>query len=269
MDQERAAVPSWSWCPVLLLGLVLFELLRRTVVATSNPHLVPALLFVGAAVVPVSFVVFVYGRPLAFHVSGGVLSAVAGAGGVVGVVVAGTLEYDTLRHLDTFSVLGVAVIEEIAKLIVPVLVLLLVRSYSVPADGLLLGVASGAGFAILETMGYAYVTLITSKGDVSTVDGVLVLRGVFSPAAHMAWTGLTCAALAAAMAAHWSRATTLRFLALVLVAVALHTAWDGIGTVTAYLVLSVISLGLLGAVTHRLRGTPAPPPPTSPSLAAS
>jgi len=267
MDQDRAAVPSWAWCAVLVLGLVLFELLRRTLIATRNPHLVPALLFVGAAVVPATFVVFVYGRRLAFDVSGGVLSAVAGAGGVVGVVVAGTLEYDTLRHLHSFSVLGVAVIEEAAKLLVPALVLLLVRSYCVPADGLLLGVASGAGFAVLETMGYAFVTLITSKGDVSSVDGVLVLRGVFSPAAHMAWTGLTCAALAAAMAAHWSRATTVRFLALVLVAVALHTAWDGIGTVPAYVVLSVISLGLLGAVTQRLRGSQASPP-ASPSLAA-
>jgi len=252
-DPGRVRLPPGTWFAVLVLGFGLFELLRETLVATRNPHLVPALLAVGAAVVPVTFVVFVYGRRLAYTVSGGVLSGVAGAGGVVGVIVAGTLEYDALRQLGSFSVLGVALIEEAAKLLVPALVLAFVRRYRLPADGLLLGVASGAGFAVLETMGYAFVALVTSKGDVSTVDGVLAIRGAFSPAAHMAWTGLTCAALAAAMGARSSRPAIAGFGLAFVAAVALHTAWDGIGTVPAYGVLSVISLGLLATVTVRLR----------------
>ncbi len=63
------------------------------------------------------------------------------------------------------------------------------------ADGLVIGVAVGMGFAALETMGYAFVALIASRGDIGAVEQMLLLRGVLSPAGHMAWTGLACAAL--------------------------------------------------------------------------
>ena len=85
--------------------------------------------------------------------------------------------------------IAVGLIEETAKLIVPALLLLLGR-YRRPADGLLIGVASGAGFAVLETMGYGFVVLIISHGNLSAVDGVLMTRGLLSPAAHADLTGL-------------------------------------------------------------------------------
>lgn len=49
--------------------------------------------------------------------------------------------------------LGVAVIEEAAKLIVPFLVLLILPNSDRQA-GVMIGIASGAGSATLETMGY-------------------------------------------------------------------------------------------------------------------
>jgi len=49
-------------------------------------------------------------------------------------------------------------------LIVPACILLVSR-YRRPADGLLLGVAAGAGFAALETMGYAFVELVGVAGS--------------------------------------------------------------------------------------------------------
>lgn len=64
--------------------------------------------------------------------------------------------------------------------------------------------ASGAGFAVLETMGYAVVALVESRGQPAAVDGTLLLRGLLSPAAHIAWTGLTAAALWHAAARSWS-----------------------------------------------------------------
>jgi hypothetical protein len=38
-----------------------------------------------------------------------------------------------------------------------------------------------------------------------------------------------------------------------LLAVALHTAWDSIGTITGYIVLAVIALAALSYITHQLR----------------
>src|SRR4051812_3234184 len=157
----------WSWIVVLVVGGALYGLVRHAIVTTGNPNLVPAMILLGAAVIPASFVAFIGGRRLVFGASGGTVALAALLGGVIGVVTAGTLEYGTLRRLGFLPMVGVGLIEEFAKLIVPAAMLVLFRSHRHPADGLLLGVASGAGFAVLETMGYAFVTLIQSQGNLA------------------------------------------------------------------------------------------------------
>jgi RsiW-degrading membrane proteinase PrsW (M82 family) len=248
MGQAR----RWSWLVVLLVGGGLFELVRRAIVDTGNPNFVPALILLGAAVVPASFVTFIAGRRLVFAVSSGTVMVTALVGGVIGVVTAGVLEYSTLRRLGALPMVGVGLIEEFAKLIVPAALLLVVRHNRHPADGLLLGVACGAGFAVLETMGYAFVVLIQSRGNLTVVDDVLFVRGLLSPAAHMAWTALAAAALWRAAAEHWHSAAVARFLGTYVLVVALHTAWDLAGSTVTYLVLAVVSLALLAVTSHRL-----------------
>jgi protease PrsW len=249
----------WAWVPVLVVGVVLFEIVRRVLVETQNPNLVPSLILLGAAVAPAAFVTFVLGRELPYDISGGMIGVVAFVSGVVGVVTAGFLEYDTLRDLGVLPMVAVGFIEESAKLIVPIIVLLTLRQYRQPADGLLIGVAAGAGFAALETMGYAFVTLISSQGSLAAVDSVLLLRGLLSPAAHMAWTGLTATALWYAAARGWKRGPVLRFVAVFILAVALHATWDSVGRIPVYVVLAAISLGLLTWFAHQLaRGTRVP-----------
>jgi RsiW-degrading membrane proteinase PrsW (M82 family) len=259
----------WSWVLVLLVGIGLYEAVRRVVFETANPNLLPALILLGAAVVPASFVSFIAGRRLVFTVHGGVVGFTALVGGVIGVVAAGLFEYRTLQRLGVLPVLGVGVIEEAAKLLVPWALVLVLRRDRHPADGLLIGVASGAGFAVLETMGYAFVVLVQSHGDLAVVQAVLFERSVLSPAAHMAWTGLTAAALWRAAIEHWRPRALGRFLLVFLVAVGLHTAWDAAPTIWTDGVVALLSLVLLWWTTHRLaaperRERPLLPPPTTP-----
>jgi RsiW-degrading membrane proteinase PrsW (M82 family) len=242
----------WAWALVLVVGVLLFEIVRRVLIKTENPNLVPSLILLGAAVAPATFVIFILGRRLPYDISGGAIGVVGFLSGVVGVVTAGLLEYDTLRDLGVLPMVAVGVIEEAAKLIVPLAVLLGLRQYRSPSDGLLIGVAAGAGFAALETMGYAFVTLISSRGSLSAVDSVLVLRGLLSPAAHMAWTGLTATALWYAAARGWKASAVWRFVVVFAVAVALHATWDSVGTIPVYIVLAAISLGLLTWFAHLL-----------------
>lgn len=242
----------WAWLGVLVGGVVLFEVVRRVLVETQNPNLLPSLILLGAAVAPVTFVTFVLGRRLPYDISPGAIAAVGVLGGMIGVVTAGLLEYDTMRDLGVLPMAGVGLIEESAKLIVPVAVLFATRRHLRPANGLLVGVASGAGFAALETMGYAFVTLISSKGSVAAVQDVLLLRGLLSPAAHMAWTGLTATALWYAASRRWAGGAVLRFVGVFVLAVALHTTWDSIGRIPVYIVLAAISLGLLTFFAHLL-----------------
>jgi len=243
----------WSWIAVLVGGIVLFELVRRTLVRTGNPNLLPALILLGAAIVPASFVTLVSGRRLSYDVPASVTAGTALVGGVIGVVVAGSLEFDTLRRLGAVPDVSVGLIEEAAKLVVPALVLVLFpRRFRSPADGLVLGVASGAGFAALETMGYAFVALVQSRGDLATVDDLLLVRGLLSPAAHMAWTGLAATALWSVRSRGWSLRALGGFAGAYVLASGLHAAWDSATGVVAYAVLAAVSLGLLVWTTHRL-----------------
>lgn len=246
-------VRRWSWLLVLIVGGGLFELVRQTIATTGNPNLVPALILLGAAVVPIAFVAFAASRRLVFAVSGTAAMLTGLIGGVIGVVTAGVLEYRTLVRLGFMPMVAVGLIEEFAKLLVPSALYLVYRHRNGhPADGLLLGIASGAGFAVLETMGYAFVTLIQSRGNLAVVDNVLFVRGILSPAAHMAWTGLAAAAFWQAAGQHWRGRATPRFLGAFAVVVALHTAWDMAGSTVVYAVLAAIALALLTATTHRL-----------------
>lgn len=258
----------WSWVAVLVIGIALFEIIRRTIVHTGNPNLVPALILLGAAVVPAAFVTFIDGRRLVFAVSAGTVMLTALIGGVIGVATAGVLEYRTLNRLGFLPMVGVGLIEEFAKLIVPAALLLVVRHNRHPADGLLLGVASGAGFAVLETMGYAFVVLIQSHGDLAVVDNVLFSRAILSPAAHMAWTALAAAALWRAASERWHGGAVLRFAAMFLLVVALHSAWDLADNTVTYFVIGLISLVLLAVTSHHLAAPGRRPlPPTRTAVA--
>jgi protease PrsW len=241
-----------AWFGVLVAGAVLFVGVERTLVATQNPNLVPAAILLGAAVVPAAFVAFISGRRLPYTVSGAVIGASAFLGGVIGLIVAGTLEFDAQRDLGGLPMIGVGLIEETSKLIIPLVVLLIWRRYRSPANGLLIGVAAGAGFAALETMGYAFTTLIASHGSITATVDELLLRGFLSPAGHMAWTGITATALYAAAASGWQRRRVLEFVGAFVVAVGLHALWDSQSSLVGTAVVAVCSLVALGVTVHRV-----------------
>jgi protease PrsW len=181
------------WLQIFVSGLILLYLAELMLVATSNPIYVPSILL-GAFLVPVTFVAYLYERLPSWDVSLQALAVCFLWGGVLGTVVAGALEYEVARVLGSLPKLLIGLIEESAKLIVP-LVFYFVGRYRSEAAGIVLGVATAAGFASLETMGYGFASLLSSKGNLGVLDEVLLVRGLTSPAGHMAWTGLVCAVL--------------------------------------------------------------------------
>jgi RsiW-degrading membrane proteinase PrsW (M82 family) len=245
----------WAWLGVLIVGLILYFVVLRTLVSTQNPNFVPALILLGATVVPLSFLTFAQARTGRWQVPASALVVSAFFGGVIGTVVAGTLEYDTLRGLGGLPMLFVAVIEESAKLIVPVIMLFTVlarHQRRLPSDGLIIGVAAGMGFAALETMGYAFSALISSQGNVGALEETLFIRGLTAPAGHTAWTGLTAGALWAVVARPDLK-RVLEFIGTFAGAVVLHTLWDTFSGVLVFVVLAIISLGWLFWALHRYK----------------
>jgi RsiW-degrading membrane proteinase PrsW (M82 family) len=261
-DQQVAGTRRgwWSrsaWLAVLVLGVAAYLLVLRTVVDTSNLNLVPALLLLGSAVAPASVLVFAVSGGRHVIAPTGLVVLTALAGGVIGTVAAGTLEYDTIQRLGGLPTLLIGVIEEAAKLIVPVLLLVFLR-HEDPRWGVIIGVASGMGFATLETMGYGFTALLSSRGDLRAVDQTLLLRALLSPASHIAWTGLTAAALwRIPTARRRGRAVGLAVAAFVL-AVVLHATWDSSTGVPVHIAVAALSITLLLVLLHRAHRTRSP-----------
>jgi RsiW-degrading membrane proteinase PrsW (M82 family) len=244
------------WFQVLGGGVVLFLGAEQGLKLTGNPNLIPTVLIVGASVIPLAFVSYFFSaervldRGAHGEISLPLVAISVFLGGAIGVTAAGVVEYSTLTRLSISTIFGVAVIEESAKLIVPLFIFAYSRFRS-RADGLFFGVATGMGFAALETMGYGMVALIRSRGDIGGLEEILLVRGLLSPLGHAAWTGMVCAVL-------WGRreSTGRAFGPAVIpafaMAVLLHAAWNLASTpnniaitYAGYAIVGGVSLGLI------------------------
>jgi RsiW-degrading membrane proteinase PrsW (M82 family) len=244
------------WFQVLASGCILFFASEQALIYTGDINFVPVVIMLGAFVVPITFVTFFYSRERtldrAVHGEQVLITAATCflVGGAIGVVVAGFLEYATLRGAGPLGLFGVGLIEEAAKLLFPI-ALFIAATYKSEADGLLFGVASGMGFGALETMGYGLVSLIQSQGDLGVLEQVLLVRGLLSPLGHAAWTGLVCAAL------WYGREKTgsmfyVSVIGVFILVVTLHALWDvgssaseNVVAYVTYVAVGGLSLGLL------------------------
>jgi protease PrsW len=238
----------WLWLFVAMLGLLVLSIVVEAL--TENPRFIPSILALGSFAVPVAFSAFVASQLPNADVPIAALVVSFVAGGVVGTAVASTLEWDTLRDLGTVPVILVGSIEEPAKLLVPIAFFVAGR-YVLTADGLLLGVAAGMGFAAFETMGYA-LTALLEVDQIGSAERQLFQRSAAAPFGHPTWTALVCTVLWYERRRVGRIAVTPAVVAAFLVAVLLHAGWDGyvdapvqqtaIGVVSAIL-LTVCVLG--------------------------
>ncbi len=210
------------WLFLGSLALLVLSIVVERV--TENPKFIPTILALGAFAVPVAFSGFVGSLVPDADVPLGPVAVCFVAGGVLGTAVASVLEWDTLRDLGTVPVLLVGSIEEPAKLIVPVAFLLAGR-YLAVADGLLLGVVAGMGFAAFETMGYALTALLDAD-QIGSAERLLFQRSAGAPFGHPAWTALVCTALWYERRRVGHVAVTPRVAAAFVTAVLLHAGWD-------------------------------------------
>ncbi len=231
----------WAWVPVLVCGVALFVLLKFTWRTTHSVNLLPCLVLVGSAIVPAAVVTFVYARDTRATTNALATLVLSLLGGVTAIAAATLLEYGTAEQMHQVPVLAVAVIEESSKLAVAALAILFLKVRD-RIDGLVAGTAVGAGFAVIETLGYAMAAAVRSNGNLATIDDVLFERGVFSPATHMAWTGLAALALVNAAARRWRLIPTLGFAATFAFAVGMHWLWDTVTGLGGYAGLAAISI---------------------------
>jgi protease PrsW len=240
-DRVLHGILHQAWLQVLLIGALLWVALTLATVDTGNINLVPGVIAFGAFLGPVVFVIYVYEhvRDVPFPA----LLTCFIVGGALGVSAAGVLEYRTLIELHALPTLAIGLIEETCKLVVPLGVFVWWR-YRREADGLLIGVASGMGFAAFETMGYGLTALLLSQGRIDTVEQLLFVRGVLAPAGHGAWTGFASAMLWRTRLRPGAR-SKIAFAVAFLTVVVLHAMWDAATTQWVQIVVGIVSLTLL------------------------
>jgi RsiW-degrading membrane proteinase PrsW (M82 family) len=245
-----------TWFILFTSGIILLAITDLAFIATANPNYLPTVILLGASLVPVTFVAYIYQRVPIGEIPLGPIAVAFLWGGALGTVLAGLLEYSAVRQMGAFSVIGVGIVEETAKLVIPVIIFLQAR-YLHEADGLLFGIAAGMGFAALETMGYGFVSYIQSQGSTGALNQVLLVRGMLSPAGHAAWTGIICSSLWRQRTLAGHTVFNCSIVGAFIAAVVLHSLWDILGTISSilgsrYSFLDYIGLTVIGVVSFIL-----------------
>jgi RsiW-degrading membrane proteinase PrsW (M82 family) len=230
---------KWLW--VLIGGIVAFIAANLAWSSTNVPGFLSAALFIGALVVPVTMVTFFYEHIHDRDISAGLLAFSFIFGGAIGLTAAYYLEYYTISHIGVGQLIAVGFIEETAKMIFPVIMYMSWKQRH-QADGLNFGVAAGMGFASLETIGYGLSVLAQNSNNISSLNQLLIVRGLLSPAGHAAWTGILSAVLWRERERLGRIAINAPVIAVYLLVVFLHFSWDIFSTMNLPQAVAIIGL---------------------------
>lgn len=236
IETARPAPPRRRpWLRIFLIGLALWILTVVVTFVTGNPNLIPTLVLLGSFLVPVTFVIWAFGRRHSGEVTAELLFTTFITGGVLGVLAASLLE-TYLLHPSPILFLGAGLIEEAAKL--AVLAFLTRRlQHKYAFDGLILGASVGFGFAAFESAGYAFTALFTEQGlSLMQLVQTELLRGLLAPVGHGLWTAILGGVLFSA-SGHRHFALTARLLLTYLGVSVLHALWDGMHSIALLVTL--------------------------------
>lgn len=215
-----------AWLKVLTTAALFYVFLLLALLLTKNSNLFPTLAMVGSFMVPVAYVAFIYERRHLSRLTMPTVSLAFLYGGLVGILAASLLEPFFIRQLNLGTILRIGLIEEFAK-ILGVLVIARHRRHDSEMDGLILGAASGMGFAALESNGYAFTAFLASHGSISATVEVTLIRGLLSPLGHGTWTAILASVLFRESKSCNFRINWKVINAYLLVSI-LHAMWDGL-----------------------------------------
>ena len=234
----------FAWLLALVLGVLAYVATFVLMLLTGNPMMLPTVLLVGAAVIPLTVLLLAQSSRVGPLVPTRIVLVTAALGGLFAICAAGLEESIAGLLFGRASILLVGIIEESAKLVVPLLVLALAHRVT-RGGGIVIGIAAGTGFAVLETMGYGFAALLARDGGLGALDATLILRGILVPAGHVAWTGATCAALWYLVETSHKVRGVIALVAAYAGAIILHTAWDATASGALHLLIGMISVGAL------------------------
>lgn len=233
----------WLYSRVLLYILAAYALLWVFVGQMGNSKGYPGLMFVGALSVPFSVVIFFWELNIPRNISLVEVVKVFLIGGILSLLCTMTIDsWLGVGELDFTGTMLTGFAEETAKAIA-LMLFLRKPKYQYILNGLLLGAAVGAGFAVFETAGYAFdifqqvgkINRVTSAfwgyrvDELSKVVDNLTRRGILAVGGHVAWTAFVGAGMMVVkknQSLERQHISDPRFLKFLLIAIVLHGLWD-------------------------------------------
>ena len=227
----------WLFARVLGLGALLFFLTYLSIALQGlNMGTLGILCMVPAAVVPLATVIFFWELNIPRNISFGEIMYILLFGSVVTFLI--TTFLNEVLGLDAIDNANVACFpEEIAKLVL-VCICLRKSDRCYGLNGILIGGAVGAGFAIMESEGYAIYYGLLEQGSIAAVNSSFITRGLLSIGGHTVWAALYGGALALAKGRgklevkHFANPLVIITIA---TSILLHFTWNSAGTVDTVL----------------------------------
>jgi RsiW-degrading membrane proteinase PrsW (M82 family) len=231
IDEVQTGWPKpFFFMRVLIFILGVYWLMSKALDIFGNPNNIPGLMILGSLAVPLSTAMLLWELNTPRNISFIQVLMLICLGGVISLIFA-DIGYE-VSHLGWLGAPSAGIVEEIAKLLAVVAVMRSVR-YKYTLNGIVFGAAIGAGFAIFESAGYAFLKgylngytlnaldhldmlakareiVLRTHSDaviqevIATLDGnfthskmfeIISLRAWLAPFGHVVWTAIAAGAL--------------------------------------------------------------------------
>lgn len=266
LDEVEVNWPTpWIFVRMMIASIVVYFLFLYAFKEFENLKLIPAIIMMGAFAIPISTLMFFFEINITRNISISHIAKLLFGGGVASLIISLFLFELKIINSESLTWLGASIagpVEETGKLLA-VLLIPGVNKYKYKINGLLLGATVGAGFAIFETMGYAFEVMLMSgaagENWLGMMTDVIFMRGVLSPLCHIIWTAITCCALWRVKGDNvfdFRMLADIRFLRLFAIPVVLHMIWNSpfdipfygkyiiLGFIGWFIVISLLQEGL-------------------------
>jgi RsiW-degrading membrane proteinase PrsW (M82 family) len=213
----------WLFARILVTVLLLYLGFYIGLIYFENLNFLPGLIMLGAFLTPVSILIFFWEINVPSNISLYRVIIFFLVGGLVSLLYS-VLLYSVIDGLAFPLVTGI--VEETAKLLA-LLIFASKRRYTYILNGLLIGAAIGTGFAAFESSGYILLTAL--QYGVRTMLRTIFWRAILAPGGHIAWAGLTGAAVMMVKNNQKFRLTNLfnfKFIRIFVLVILLHSLWD-------------------------------------------
>lgn len=204
----------------------------------------------GTIIAPLTIFMFVWEMNVFRNVAFSKSVFLIAIGGAMSVI-ASLIIYEFISvsdNMNLFAAICIALIEEFAKAITAyILIKRLKITKILPA--IVIGASVGVGFAIIESIMYAYNA--NAKNGEQGMLLVILLRGVTALGGHSIWSSISAAMLVKVCRGKVVSLGAFQnenFLKVFAIPIILHTAWNFLGGILMYIILTFIGVTMLVAL---------------------